>query len=237
MCKMSIFKVLFFVLSLPDYIQTQLFDPYFGFYNSPINLYTNPYNLYPIGFGGYSHLYDWQSLIGGKGFGKGSSSTSTNTKNSFNPFYYPFYNNNNNQFNSGIFGLSAIQQQQQQQSTPLTTTNNINNPFEGILSALIGPPSPPPFPFPPTLSPQNFLFQPNGNNNFGGISSFTSPFSKKFRSRLERNNPPLLDPIFESQSLLSMSNVGNTNGCIENKNGFLFNNKNCNNDLIKNNKQ
>ncbi|KAL7077530.1 hypothetical protein ACQ4LE_003131 [Meloidogyne hapla] len=222
---MAIFPVLFFSSYFPDYIQTQMFDPYFGsiysFNNPSMNLY-NPY-MYPIGYGHYSSS-DWQPWAGG-GFGRGINSGSFNQ---INPFLNPFYNNNNNLINPGIFGLQTV--------TPLPPPPSSNNPFGNLLSALIGPPPPPPPP-PPTLSPPpNLLFQPNfgettnGNNNNNIASSLSSPFGRKFRSRLGGGSPSsdaLLNlRDLERQSLLSMSNSGNAGGCSGNS-GFSFGDRDC----------
>ncbi|CAK5010849.1 unnamed protein product [Meloidogyne enterolobii] len=186
---MAIFPVLFFAVSFPDYIQPQMFDPYFGIYsfnNPSMNLY-NPY-MYPIGYGHYysSSSSDWQPWTGG-GFNRGINTPSIGSFNQINPFLNPFYPNNNNLINSGIFGLQ----------TPPPTPPSNNNPFGNLLSALIGPPPPPPPPppSPPTLSPLPNLFQPNfgettnGNNN-NIASSLSSPFGRKFRSRLGSGGGP-----------------------------------------------
>uniref|UniRef100_A0A915NVH9 Uncharacterized protein n=1 Tax=Meloidogyne floridensis TaxID=298350 RepID=A0A915NVH9_9BILA len=233
---MAIFPVLFFAASFPDYIQTQMFDPYFGIYsfnNPSMNLY-NPY-MYPIGYGHYysSSSSDWQPWTGG-GFNRGINTPSIGSFNQINPFLNPFYPNNNNLINSGIFGLQ----------TPPPTPPSNNNPFGNLLSALIGPPPPPPPP-PPTLSPLPNLFQPNfgettnGNNN-NMASSLSSPFGRKFRSRLGGGGPSsdaLLNlRDLERQSLLSMSNSGNAGGCTGNNSGFLFGDRDCL-DSKKNNKK
>ncbi|CAK5007142.1 unnamed protein product [Meloidogyne enterolobii] len=208
---MAIFPVLFFAASFPDYIQTQMFDPYFGIYsfnNPSMNLYNNPY-MYPIGYGHYysSSSSDWQPWTGG-GFNRGINTPNIGGSfNQINPFLNPFYPNNNNLINSGIFGLQ----------TPPPTPPSNNNPFGNLLSALIGPPPPPPPPPPtlsPTLSPLPNLFQPNfgettnGNNNMA--SSLSSPFGRKFRLRLGGGGPSSGSVnIFFFISLKVLSDFGN----------------------------
>nr|CAD2187956.1 unnamed protein product [Meloidogyne enterolobii] len=87
--------------------------------------------MYPIGYGHYysSSSSDWQPWTGG-GFNRGINTPSIGSFNQINPFLNPFYPNNNNLINSGIFGLQ----------TPPPTSPSNNNPFGNLLSALIGPP-------------------------------------------------------------------------------------------------